>query len=336
MEIHPLDVADPAATAAWHATYERATAFGQVCPTPWTLAELRADVQADRQSRLIEPFSGLVDGQVVVTGWLELSLRDNLDLADVEVATLPEHRRRGYGSAMLEHLLGRVVAHGRGTVATEATYSCDAPADGSGTPVAAFLARHGFEFSLADVKRVLDLPVDETLLDRLEKDIAAHVAGYTLRTFGTPVPEDLLAGFGALKGSLMVEAPQGELALQEEVFDAQRIREDEAVLAASGRRKHITVALAGDGEPVAYSEVAVPRDDPAMAYQWGTLVRPDHRGHRLGLATKLANLRRLQSLEPGRTLLVTYNAEVNRPMIAVNEALGFRPVERLGEFHRKV
>ena len=336
MEIRPLDLADPDALAAWHRTHELAWAFGDPFPTPWTQAELRAEFSGDRDSKRVEPFAGLVDGEVVVTGHLELPLRDNLDLASIDVATHPEHRRRGHGTAMLDHLLERVAVAGRGTVVTEAAYRYDDPADGAGTPGACFLARHGFDFSLADVKRVLELPVAEALLDRLEGEIAPHLAGYTLRSFGRPVPEELLEGFGALKATLMTEAPQGELELQEEVFDAARIRSDEAVMEASGRRKLVTVAAAADGELVAYSEIVVPRDDPEVAHQWGTLVRPDHRGHRLGLATKVANLRWLQASEPGRRRLVTYNAEVNQPMIAVNEALGFRPVGRLGEFHRKL
>ena len=87
---------------------------------------------------------------------------------------------------------------------------------------------------------------------------------------------------------------------------------------------------------VAYSEIGVPGYEPGRAYQWGTLVLPAHRGHRLGLATKVENLRRVQAAEPGRSALYTWNAEVNRHMVAVNEALGFRPVGRLGEFVKKL
>ena len=74
--------------------------------------------------------------------------------------------------------------------------------------------------------------------------------------------------------------------------------------------------------------------EPGKAYQWGTLVLREHRGHRLGQATKAHNLLWLQRERADLTLLVTYNAEVNRHMIAVNEAMGFRPVERLGEYQR--
>jgi len=87
---------------------------------------------------------------------------------------------------------------------------------------------------------------------------------------------------------------------------------------------------------VAYSELVLPGFDPGHVYQWGTLVRPEHRGHRLGMATKVHNLRLFQRDHPGPALLMTYNAEVNRPMIAVNEAMGFRPVQRLGEFHKGI
>ena len=72
------------------------------------------------------------------------------------------------------------------------------------------------------------------------------------------------------------------------------------------------------------------------AYQWGTLVRPDHRGHRLGLAVKVANVRLLQETQPQITTVVTFNADVNAPMVAVNERLGFRPVQWMGEVQKRL
>jgi RimJ/RimL family protein N-acetyltransferase len=124
--------------------------------------------------------------------------------------------------------------------------------------------------------------------------------------------------------------------LEPEVFDAARIRVDERVFAAMGRVKYTTVALAPAGDVVAYSEVAMPRHEPGRMFQWGTLVRPEHRGRRLGLATKAHNLRFLRQHEPDRSVVYTYNADVNDHMIRVNEALGFRPVGRLGEFQKEL
>lgn len=335
-DIRLLDPTDAAALAAWHRTYHDAHVFGLAHSTPRLLEEVRALLLTDSPGERRQAFAGYVDEEPVVTGMLELPLMDNLETAQVMVATRPRSRGRGFGSAMLEHLVSLAGQHGRRTLQCEASWDYDAPADGAGTPGADFLTARGFRFALVDVKRVLDLPVNEELLDRLQQEAAPYSAGYTLRHFTGPVPEDILEGYGALVGSLMDQAPKGELEIEAEVYDAARIRADEQVMAAAGRRRHATVATTADGELVAYSELAVPAHDPTRAFQWGTLVRPDHRGHRLGLATKVHNLRTFQAAEPGRTEVVTWNAEVNRHMVAVNEAMGFRPVGRLGEFQKRL
>jgi GNAT superfamily N-acetyltransferase len=334
MEIRRLDAADPEALATWYATYRVAESHGQAYPTPYALEELRAQLLGNSPGERIEAHGGYVDGRPVATGWLELPQMDNRHLAYVDVHTHPDHRRRGHGSAMLEHLSGLAAAAGRRTLVAAAAWSYDGPPDGRGQPQVEFLLHRGFRFSLGDVKRALDLPVDDAHLARLADEAAPHHTTYTLRQFRGAVPEDIIDRFGALIGSLVEEAPSGEVELEREVFDATRIRADEKVFEASGRTKYTTVAVAADGDVVAYSELVLPAFDPGHVYQWGTLVRPEHRGHRLGMATKVHNLRLFQRDHPGRLLLMTYNAEVNRHMIAVNDAMGFRPVQRMGEFHR--
>ena len=102
-----------------------------------------------------------------------------------------------------------------------------------------------------------------------------------------------------------------------------------------GRRLSVAAALErSSGRAVAFSELTVPRTAPELAYQWDTLVLPAHRGHRLGLLVKLANLARLAELSPATTEVVTWNARDNEPMIAVNESLGAR-VTALGRTWQK-
>ncbi|QNN51446.1 GNAT family N-acetyltransferase [Nocardioides mesophilus] len=336
LEIRPLDAHDEEALAAWHATYLAGDTYGRAQATPWMLEEMRADFTGSRTGERFLPFSGHADGTVVAAGLLVLPLLDNLTLAHAEWWTHPDHRRRGHGSAMLEHLTRVAREHGRTTLGTETSFPFDAPADGAGHPHADFLTHRGFTFALGNVMRVLPLPPDLDLVRRRAEEAAPYHSDYTLRRFVGPVPDDIVLPFGALIGSLMTEAPLGAKNREAEVFDEERIRSDEAVFAASGRTKYTTVAIAPDGAVVAYSEVVVPRYDPDVVYQWGTLVLDGHRGHRLGMATKAHNLLWLVEQEPDRSRLVTFNAEVNRHMIAVNEALGFRPVERHAEFEKEL
>jgi len=335
LEIRPLDPRDDAALADWHAAYLASDRHGREVSAPWMKEEVRAELTVDSPGQRLLAFGGFVDGRVVGTGTIELPLQDNLHLAHIEVHTHPEHRNRGFGSAMLTHLETLARQHGRDLLVAETATPYDGAPDGAGHPNVEFLVHRGFTFAIGDVMRVLDLPADEALLRRLADEAATHHAGYEIRQFRDRVPDDIVDSFGRLIGLLNTEAPQGELHIEDEVFDEARIRADEQVFRASGRSKYTTVAVR-DGEVAAYSELVVPAHDPGRVYQWGTLAAKEHRGHRLGLATKARNLLWLQQELPDLELLMTYNAEVNQHMIAVNEALGFRPVERLGEFQKKL
>ena len=61
---------------------------------------------------------------------------------------------------------------------------------------------------------------------------------------------------------------------------------------------------------------------------------PEHRGHSLGLAMKVANQQALRAAYPECRILMTGNADVNAAMNAVNVKLGFREVERCIELQK--
>jgi predicted GNAT family acetyltransferase len=76
--------------------------------------------------------------------------------------------------------------------------------------------------------------------------------------------------------------------------------------------------------------------DPRVARIGVTMVLPEHRGHRLGLATKLASHRALRAQVPGCELVVTSNAEVNTHMNVINERMGYQQLETLVEYHKRL
>jgi GNAT superfamily N-acetyltransferase len=339
VDIEQIDPANRAALAAWHATVLAADTLGrEETATPWQLPEVEAELDEQTDvTRLV--FAGIEDGRtVVVSGQIGMPLRHSTHHADVAVFVHPDHRRRGHGRRMLAHLEEVARGHGRTVVNAEASWPYDAPADGSGTPEGEFLRSAGYRFGIGDVMRTLDLPVDDALLDALAAEAAPHHASYSLRSWVGSVPTELEVGWADLVATLMIEAPSGDLERHLESADVEELRRRQALVEAQGRTLYNTVALDGDGWPVAYSNLATTRHDVANAFQWGTLVRPAHRGHRLGLAVKAVNLRfyqdRVRDHEHRARHLRTWNAEVNTHMVGVNERRGFRPVERLGEFQK--
>jgi len=87
---------------------------------------------------------------------------------------------------------------------------------------------------------------------------------------------------------------------------------------------------------VALTELVNTHHLPEVGWQSGTLVLPAHRGHRLGLAIKVANQRRFEAAFPGVRLIHSWNGEENGPMVAINDTIGFRPVEYAAEMQRRL
>lgn len=335
--ISPVDPLDEDQLAGWHAVYAASRRHRDPdTAMVFTLPELRVELLHRGPRRWKAGYVGTLDGTPVVSGFIETPELDNLTLAEIRIDTQPEHRGQGHGSAMLAHLEQVARGRGRSVLTTMAAWGLDSAEDGTGNPAVAFLAEQGFELSLVDIQRWLTLPVDDSRLQQLADDAAARHPSYALRSWVGPVPDDLVQGWVELESTLMTEAPMGELAWEAEVADVAARRDAEAQLVRQGRTPYSTVALDSAGVVVAYTEVVATAHEPGKGYQWGTLVRPADRGHRLGLAVKVANVQLIQRERPDLTQLVTWNAEVNSHMVAVNEQLGFEPVERLGEFQKRL
>ena len=274
-------------------------------------------------------------GAVVGIVGLEMFRRENLHLARLEVRVLPEHRRRGVGTALVEAAErdGR-----RRSGRTELAGKDETPLRPDYVDSAEPFARHlGFTVAQRMVRRCIDLPLDAAHADALRRDPRATPAGYTLVTFGDRWPDEDLDDRCELGRRMSTDMPTGEQELDEEVWDAARVRALEASLAAQNRAK-VTTAARHDasGRLVGFTEVAIPLGAPESAWQHDTLVMREHRGHGLGFAMKLANLLAVHERHPAVRRINTWNAEENAPMIAVNEDLGFRVEAHSTDWHRPI
>jgi GNAT superfamily N-acetyltransferase len=93
-------------------------------------------------------------------------------------------------------------------------------------------------------------------------------------------------------------------------------------------RKRYTAAVEHlpSGHLVGFTVLSVPTQLHRAVDQYATLVLKEHRGHALGMLLKVGNLAHLERAKPGHPSVMTFNAEENRHMLDVNEAVGFVPV----------
>jgi GNAT superfamily N-acetyltransferase len=276
-------------------------------------------------------FAGFEGEQMVGQTWVVGSTIDNLHLVHLWAWVPPRFGRRGHGTALVTYAEQHARDLGRRTAVTQTWIG-----DDGRSGYRPFAERLGYSLAQTQVERRQPLPMDEGTLARLEADASSHSEGYTLRTVVGPIPDELVPGFLDLYNRMNVEMPTGDIELEEgrRTPEVQALQEDE--LREAGRTRLTVLAYSPDGEAVAYSNVVTgaPDSDDPGADQWATIVRPDHRGHRLGLAVKCALTRAIQEHFPDVEYVRTQNAETNAPMVAINEALGFEIHSIEGELQK--
>jgi GNAT superfamily N-acetyltransferase len=273
--------------------------------------------------------AAVLDGAVVGALRLIIALKDNPTVAIVDLAVHPDHRRRGIGTTLLTE--GIALARQRGR--TDLMAEVDEP--GPGTPGRAFALHHGWSCDLVETRRDLTLPVAEERLTAMDTEAARASGGYRIVTWRDRTPDELLDDRALLERRMTTDAPHGGLPVEEEHWDGDRIREYEAANVARGRMV-LTAGAVIDGRLVAFTALQIPLGSPQRANQWGTLVLREHRGHRLGARMKVAVLRELAASLPEVRRITTYNFEANRPMVALNEALGYRPAGQLSSWSSRL
>jgi GNAT superfamily N-acetyltransferase len=327
MEVRPVDTRDERALAAWHAVLQASERDMWPDRTGFALRDVHAFARhAGTSRRFVQLAASEPGGPVLGVGVMELPMLDNRHSAEVTIAVHPTQRRRGVGTALVDEMTRLAAADGR-TVLNSLVDVPVAMADAH--PSTPFAQRVGFTPTLPGNSRYLFVPLASEKMDELRRMVASARSAqeYRTLTFITPWPAEYMDDQCELARRMSTDEPAGDGAHEEEVWDARRVAEDEELLRARGLSKLAAVALyAGTGRLVAFSELLLAPDAPAEAWQMATLVHPEHRGHRLGLAVKLANLEALATAAPLVRRIVTGNASVNAPMIAVNDVMGFEVV----------
>ena len=285
-----VDVHDDAQCAAVYAVIMASRTYLR----PWddsdgyepTVDEWRYEDPSERT----EKWAVQEDGQVVGVTTLFLSMDDNTDKIWAELDVHPDHRGRGAGTALAQVLERRARELGRPEILVEVYL----PPDASGEhPYERFAAAQGYTAESTENVRILDLPIADGVLDRLAASARERWdEAYRLETYTDGLPAELVAGYCRVSNLLNVDAPTGAVDFEAETLTPERYRGYLDLERRQGRRRLTTVAIEeATGEVVAYTDLVLPSGAPTKAWQWGTLVDRAHRGHRLGMAVKVANLR---------------------------------------------
>jgi len=333
MQVHFIDSHDVTAFGDWFAVL-RATdeeRWPDMAGWDYDTAKAMADLEGAMSFLCLAATDP--SGATVGIGALQVPNWENRHQVMLDVRVLPGHRRQHIGSAIVEEVERWALAAGRSVIHGESQIPVTALASDGSAPFAEHL---GFIPVQAANRRHLALPIDPAAIAPLREEVAAATVGYRCRAFTTPWPKQYMEDQFELQRRMSTDAPSGDPQNEEQVWNAERVQEVDDLMVAQGIVKMAAVAEhLASGRLVAFTELAIPVSRQTEAWQWATLVLGEHRGHRLGLAVKLANLDYLSATFPTVRYIVTGNAAENAPMIAVNEMLGFKVAanEMLWEKH---
>lgn len=320
LSIEVLDLSD-------HHVYRdfyRAYAAAQVpkLSHPYAEHELSIELIGNEFLRF-DPIFALEGEEIVGVAIAECPLKDNATTAFVEVFVLPDRRREGIGSALLKHLEFRCYEDGRDQMLAETLRRTDEEISCGG----AFFAAHGYQFDTLYVQSELDLPVPVMLEDSPD--------GFELLSWRGLPPLEVIDAYARLRALLNQEAPSGETQLDNEFWDASRLRAENDEWHRQRRTAVTVVAIDGNGDLVGHTQLVFP-SGAATAFQWDTLVLPQYRGHGLGQALKRRALAEADELLDPCHRIVTWNDASNEHMLRINRELGYRQTAWLDQWVKQL
>jgi len=294
------------------------------------------DAHEPKRILLARVRGGVDDGRIVGRGIHETLLSDG-GTAWYDLQVLPEFQGNGIGRAIADSLeaLSRELG-----VSQVITYAVSADAAGerlvpptgfgsipAGNREVRFLLARGWTLEQVERGSRFPLPADPTALEALRTEAAPHAADYRVFAWQGATPPERLDDMALLQTRMSTDAPQAGLGEPVDVWTAERFAAKEALVLAGSMRLLTAAALhEPSGHLAGFTLLGVPYETDRAVSQWDTIVLREHRGHRLGMLLKIANLLFLEQVAPGHPSVLTWNAEENRPMLGVNEAVGFVPI----------
>jgi GNAT superfamily N-acetyltransferase len=279
---------------------------------PWSVEEARHeddtwDHSRFFKTRIVAEEEGRIVGSVDVS---HRPSRFHPDRYGFDVWVLPDRRRRGHGSALHE----RAVAILRERNALAATAGVkESMADG-----VEFTAKRGWvEIKRDWESRLAPAGFDFDRFDGATERVTAQ--GIRISTYADELARDAGTPQRAFELTDLCRRDVPAMDTPTDItFEAWR---QHWIDAPSFLADAFFIAIDRDGRWLGMSNLQRSIEDPSFIWQGLTGVRREARGKGLAMALKLETVRYAQRL--GVDHIKTWNDQRNRPMLAINEAMGF-------------
>lgn len=282
---------------------------------------LASELFGSNPDRTMQPYLASVDGEPAGMAYFvtQSAPDDPAQVAEAHIDVRPAFRRRGVATALLATMVPDLVALRQGSIAA---YVSDRLLPEAGT---ALCARFGLtKRTEIRCSRAIVADIDDDLVDGWIADAATAAADYRLVQWDGVCPDEYATRW-THAAEAMEDEPLDDFDYTPYTRSAELQRQADVTKTGHGYHIYRTLAIGPNGEAAGLTAIYVHADRPEIGHQSDTGVLAGHRGHRLGRWLKAANYRRVREAHPELRVLETYNAESNPWMLAINEAMQFRP-----------
>lgn len=321
--IRPVDLRDDADLAAYHAVEAELHRESWPDDPARPAAELRKEVELMPAFVTHRLWVAFEEGEPV--GLVRVRWRggeDNQDLAMIFGGVVPSQRGRGIAAVLMRAGAQAALDAGRTKVIIDSD---------SMVPVGASVLERwgGKKAMVARISRLDLAALDAPLMDAWIAQGRELCDEFELLFWQDRVPSEHVEAFAALH-DVMNSAPLEDLDVEPFVLTPEQLLAYEDARVARGYQWWATVVRhKPSGEFAGFTDMVATSFDRTVLHQGDTGVWHKYRGKGLGRWIKAYHLGRVRGFVPEARWVQTGNAGTNRPMLNINEQMGFFPYKHI-------